>query len=43
MITSSANRDSFHAPNPNSYLNVNPTYTYVGDKKTPEHSLWNSR
>ena len=29
MITSSANRDSFHAPNPNSNLNVNPTYIIV--------------
>ena len=27
MITSNANGDSFHALNPNSNLNVNPTYT----------------
>ena len=26
MITSNANRDSFHALNPNSNLNANPTY-----------------
>ena len=29
MITSSANRDSFHALNPNSNLNDNPTYIYM--------------
>ena len=36
MITSSANRDSFHALNPNCNLNANPTYIYVGDGETPE-------
>ena len=29
MISSSANRDSFHALNPNSNLNDNPTYIYI--------------
>ena len=29
MITSSTNRDSFHALNPNSNLNANPTYIYI--------------
>ena len=29
MITSNANRDSFHALNPNSNLNTNPTYIFL--------------
>ena len=33
MITSSANRDSFHALNPNSNLNANPTYIYMSEMK----------
>ena len=28
MITSNTNGDSFHALNPNSNLNANPTYIY---------------
>ena len=38
MITSSANRDSFHALNPNSNLNANPTYILYIRNKVPYFS-----
>ena len=33
MITSNANRDSFHALNPNSNLNAKPTNIYMSEMK----------
>ena len=38
MITSSANRDSFHAFNPNSNLNANPTY--INEVSSAEELIW---
>ena len=39
MITSSANRDSFHALNPNSNLNANPTYIYNRQELMEDRSV----